>query len=106
MQRIKTNDSVIVIAGKDKGKTGTVQDILGDRVVVEGVNMVKKHLRGNPQQQDKPSGIVEREAPLHISNVALLNPKTNKPEKVGFKILEKENRKVRYFKKSGEVIDV
>ena len=105
MQRIKTNDNVIVLTGKDKGKIGIVQDVLGDRVIVEGVNMVKKHLRGNPQEQDKPSGIIEREASLHISNIALINPKTNKPEKVGFKILD-DGRKVRYLKESGEVIDV
>lgn len=106
MQRIKTNDSVVVIAGKDKGKTGVVQSVLGDRVIVEGINMVTKHMRGNPQQQDKPSGIIKREASVHISNVALLNPKTNKADKVGYKVLEKENRKVRYFKSNGEVVDV
>ncbi len=106
MQRIKTNDSVVVIAGKDKGKTGVVQSVLGDRVIVEGVNIVTKHMRGNPQQQDKPGGIIKREASVHISNIALLNPKTNKADKVGYKVLEKENRKVRYFKSNGEVVDV
>jgi large subunit ribosomal protein L24 len=106
MQKIKTNDNVIVVAGKDKGKTGLVKEVLGTRVVVAGVNMVKKHLRSNPQQPEKTGGIVDREAALHISNVALLNPKTNKADKVGFKVLAKEQRKVRYFKSNGEVIDV
>lgn len=105
MQKIKTNDNVLVIAGKDKGKTGVVKSVLGNRIVVEGVNMVKKHVRGNPQQE-KSGGIIDREAALHISNVALINPKTNKADKVGFKVLAKEQRKVRYFKSNGEVIDV
>jgi len=118
MQKIKCNDKVIVLTGKDKGKTGVILKVIAPqenkakkgfmkaaRVVVEGLNMVKKHVRGNPQQE-KPGGIVEQEASLDISNVALLNPNTGKADKVAFKTLEKENRKVRVFKSNGEVIDV
>ncbi len=112
MQKIKRNDKVIVLTGKDKGKTGTVLRVVNtrpgglvERVFVEGINLVKKHVRGNPQQ-GKPGGIIEQEASLDISNVALLNPNTNKADKVAFKVLENENRKVRVFKSTGEVIDV
>lgn len=106
MQKIKSSDKVIVIAGKDKGKTGTVQKILGPRkVLVEGINMIKKHVRGNPQA-GKPGGIIEKESKIDISNIAILNPTTDKADKVGFKILEKDNQKVRVFKSTGEVIDV
>jgi large subunit ribosomal protein L24 len=115
MQKIKCKDQVIVLTGKDKGKTGTVLKVLDlrgkkkaaspMRVIVEGLNMVKKHVRGNPQQE-KPGGIIEKEASIDISNVALVNPNTGKADKVGFKFLEKENRKVRVFKSTGEVVDV
>ncbi len=112
MQKIKSKDTVIVLAGKDKGKTGVVQKVIMPRakktkmrVIVEGINMVKKHVRGNPQQE-QPGGIIEKEAPLDISNVALLNPKTGKADRVGFKVLEQENCKVRFFKSTGEVVDV
>lgn len=115
MQKIKAKDKVIVLAGKDKGKTGTVLKVIearnkkdaasAVRVIVEGVNVVKKHVRGNPQQE-KPGGIIDKEASLDISNVALLNPNTGKADKVAFKILENENRKVRVFKSTGEVVDV
>ena len=116
MQRIKCKDKVIVTTGKDKGKTGTVLKVLNPRgkaktgsvaarVIVEGLNMIKKHVRPNPQQGQQ-GGIIEKEASLDISNVALLNPNTGKADKVAFKILEKENRKVRVFKSNGEVIDV
>ena len=114
MQKIKSKDQVIVIAGKDKGKTGTVLKVLDlsgkknaatpMRVLVEGVNMVKKHVRGNPQQE-KPGGIIEQAAPLDISNVALLNPNTGKADKVGFRLLA-DGKKVRYFKSNDEVVDV
>lgn len=116
MRRIKCKDQVIVIAGRDKGKVGTVLKLIyprgsanfnngSARVVVEGLNMVKKHVKGNPSQGQEGK-IVEQEASMDISNVALLNPNTGKADKVAFKILENENRKVRVFKSSGEVIDV
>lgn len=115
MQKIKCKDKVIVTTGKDKGKTGIVQKIIirertkkniaSTKVLVEGINLIKKHVRGNPQQ-DQPGGIIQKEAALDISNVALLNPNTGKADKVGFKTLENENRKVRVFKSTGEVVDV
>lgn len=115
MQKIKCKDKVIVLTGKDKGKTGSVLKVIDSRgkkkaasalrVLVEGVNMVKKHTKGNPAQE-KPGGIIEKEASLDISNVALFNPNTGKADKVGFKVLEAENRKVRVFKSTGEVVDV
>lgn len=105
MNRIKINDEVIVRAGKDKGKVGKVLRVIDDaRVVVENVNMAKKHTKGNPMTGAQ-GGIVDKEMPLHISNVALLNPLTNKADKIGFKFLE-DGRKVRYFKSNGEVVDV
>jgi len=101
--RIKVNDKVIVIAGKDKGRTGVVLRMSGkDRIVVEGVNIVKKHKKPRPPQEQ--GGIVELEAPLHISNVSLVDDK-GKPSRVGFKALE-DGRKVRVFKRTGEVVDV
>jgi len=105
MLRIKAKDDVVVLAGKDKGKIGKVLRVIdGERVVVENVNIAKKHTKGNPMAGVQ-GGIVDKEMPLHISNVALLNPVTNKPDKVGFKFLE-DGQKVRYFKSSGEVVDV
>lgn len=104
MQKIRTDDQVIVIAGKDKGRTGTVTRILGDgRFYVSGVNMVKRHTKGNPQA-GQPGGIIEKEAPIHASNVAILNNATNKADKVGIKTLE-DGKKVRVFKSTGEEID-
>lgn len=103
--KIKRDDEVIVIAGKDKGRTGKVLKVLSNgKVLVEGVNIIKKHIRPNPNTQTQ-GGIVEREAPLQASNVALVDPATGKQSRVGFKILE-DGQKVRYFKSSGEVIDV
>ena len=105
MNKIKKGDDVVILTGKDKGKTGLVVRVLeeDDRVVVENVNIVKKHQRGNPNA-NIPGGIIEKEMPLHISNVALVNPATGKADRVGFKILE-DGRKVRYFKSNGEVLD-
>ncbi len=103
-RKIRKGDDVIVIAGKDKGKRGTVLRVLEDRVVVENINLAKKHVKPNPMKGE-PGGIIEKEMPLHISNVALFNPVTNKPDRVGFKILE-DGRKVRIFKSNGEVVDV
>lgn len=104
MKRIKKGDQVIVIAGKDKGRQGTVLKVTGDSVLVEAVNMVKKHTKPNPMAGVE-GGIVEKEMPLNISNVMLFNSMTNKGDRVGFKILE-DGRKVRYFKSNGEVVDV
>lgn len=104
MRKIKAGDEVIVVTGKDKGKHGKVVRITDDRVVVENINIAKRHTRPNPMR-GTPGGILEKEMPLHISNVALVNPATGKAEKVGFKVLE-DGKKVRYFKSSGEVMDV
>ncbi|RKZ54608.1 MAG: 50S ribosomal protein L24 [Candidatus Parabeggiatoa sp. nov. 3] len=103
MRRIKKGNDVVVIAGKDKGKRGKVIRFIGDdRVVVENINLVKRHTRGNPMQ-GTPGGIIDKEMPIHISNIALINQTTNKADKVGFKFLE-DGTKVRYFKSNGEVI--
>ena len=100
--KIKKGDKVIVLAGKDKGKTGEVTQVLPkeDRVIVAGVNVVKRHQRPT---QTTPGGIEEKNAPIHISNVALVDPKTGEPTRVGFKV--DGDKKVRIAKKSGEVID-
>jgi large subunit ribosomal protein L24 len=104
MHRIRKDDDVIVIAGKDKGKRGTVIRVLpGDKVLVENVNVVKRHTKPNPNR-GVSGGIVEKEAPLDISNVALFNPVTKKADRVGFRVLE-DGRKVRFFKSNNEVID-
>lgn len=105
MRKIRKEDNVVVIAGKNKGMKGKVLKVLAnDKVLVEGVNVVKKHVKPNPNK-GTDGGIQEREAPIHCSNVALVNPVTNQPEKVGFRFLE-DGRKVRYFKSSNEVIDI
>ena len=104
MQKIRKGDTVVVTAGRDKGRTGTVVGVHADgRVVVENVNMVKKHQRPNPAR-GVTGAIVPKEAPLHVSNVALLNPATKKADRVGLRSLE-DGRKVRYFKSNGEVVD-
>jgi len=101
--KIKKGDKVVVITGRDKGKSGEVLKVLRDedRVLVQGVHMVKRHTRPSAGQS---GGIVEKEAPIHISNVAHLDPKSNKPTRVGYKTLE-DGRKVRVAKRSGEVLD-
>ena len=104
MKRIKKGDQVIVIAGKDKGRQGTVLNVTDNRVLVEAVNMAKKHAKPNPMAGVE-GGIVEKEMSMDISNVMLFNPLTNKGDRVGFKILE-DGRKVRYFKSNDEVVDV
>ncbi len=105
MKRLCKGDQVIVISGKDKGRQGTVLKVMADdRVLVESINMVKKHTKPNPMQGVE-GGIVDKEMPLHVSNVMLFNPVTNKGDRVGFKVLE-DGRKVRYFKSNGEVVDV
>ena len=103
MNRIRKGDQVIVIAGADKGKKGEVVRVAGDRVVVQNINIVKRHTKPNPQA-GQAGGIVEREAPIHISNVMLFNPGSGKGERVGFKMLG-DGRKVRVFRSSGEAID-
>jgi large subunit ribosomal protein L24 len=103
MNRIRKGDQVLVITGKNKGQRGDVLRVDGDRVFVSNVNLVKRHTKPNPQA-NQAGGIVEREASIHISNVQLFNPATNKGERVGFKVLEDE-RKVRVFRSSGEVVD-
>jgi large subunit ribosomal protein L24 len=103
--KIKKGDEVIVITGKDKGKRGTVVKVLDDnRLVVENVNMAKKHTKPNPNKGE-PGGILDKEMPLHVSNVALYNPVTGKGDRVGFKILE-DGKKVRVFKSNQEVVDI
>ena len=104
MRKIRKGDSVVVTAGREKGRTGTVVSVQADgRVLVENVNMVKKHQRPNPQRGIQ-SGIVQKEAALHASNVALLNPATKKADRVGVRTL-KDGRKVRFFKSNGELVD-
>ena len=103
MNRIRKNDQVIVIAGRDKGRKGAVTRVDGERVWVENVNVVKRHQKPNPAK-GLQGGIVEKEMSLHISNVALLNTTTNKADRVGFRTLE-DGRKVRYFKSNNEVVD-
>ena len=104
MNRIRTGDDVIVVAGKDKGKRGTVLKIVDDqRVVVESVNLAKKHQKPNPNA-GITGGINEQEMPIHVSNVKLYNPTASKGDRIGFKIL-KDGKKVRYFKSNDEVVD-
>jgi len=105
MKRLRKGDQVVVISGKDKGRQGTVLKVMDDdQVLVESINMVKKHTKPNPMQGVE-GGIVDKEMPLNVSNVMLFNPVTNKGDRVGFKVLE-DGRKVRYFKSNGEVVDV
>lgn len=104
MRKIKRDDEVIVIAGRDKGKRGKVVRVLTDnRLIVSGVHMIKKHQKPNPQA-GVAGGIVEKEAPIQVSNVAIFNSATQKADRVGFKILE-DGTKVRIFKSNGEAVD-
>ena len=104
MSKIHKGDKVVVTAGRDKGKQGTVVRVLeNDRLVVETINMVKRHTKPNPNK-GVAGGIVDQESPIHISNVMLVNPATGKGERLGYKTLE-DGRKVRFFRKSGEVAD-
>jgi large subunit ribosomal protein L24 len=105
MRKIRKGDDVVVITGRDRGKRGTVLRILDEEhVLVEGANRVKKHQRPNPMK-GVTGGIIEKEMPLHVSNVALFNPATKKADRVGIRALE-DGRRVRFFKSNGEVIDV
>ena len=110
MNKIRKGDQVVVVSGSEKGKKGTVLRVLDSgKVVVEGVNRVKKHQRPNPMK-GQTGGIIDKEMPLAISNVMLVNPATGKGDRVGFKFLEAQGgadpRKVRFFKSNGEVVDV
>lgn len=102
--RVKTGDKVVVIAGKDKSKSGRILKVFPQdgRVLVEGINVVKRHSK--PSQANPDGGILEKEAPIHVSNVAIADPKTGEPARVGYKIGE-DGKKVRYSKKSGEVLE-
>ncbi len=101
MRKIRKGDNVIVIAGRDKGKRGEVQRVVdGEHVVVAGINQVRKSQRPNPMKNEQ-GGIVTKEMPIHVSNVAVWNPVTQKPDRVGFRVLE-DGRKVRFFKSNGE----
>jgi len=105
MRKIRKGDDVVVTTGRDRGKRGTVLRILdAERVVVEGANRVKKHQRPNPMKGVQ-GGIIEKEMPLHVSNVALYNPVTKKADRIGLRTLE-DGRRVRFFKSNGEVVDV
>jgi large subunit ribosomal protein L24 len=101
--KIRRDDEVIILAGKDTGKTGTVTKVLVEisKVFVGGVNLIKKHTKPVPQLQ-QPGGIIEKEAPLHVSNVAIVNPATGKADRVGFRI--EDGKKVRFFKSNNELI--
>ena len=103
MRKIKKGDDVVVIAGKDKGKRGSVLRVVdAEHVLVEGVNVVKKHQRPNPMKGEQ-GGIVTKEMPIHVSNVAIWNPVTKKADRIGLRSLE-DGRKVRFFKSNGELI--
>ena len=105
MNRIRKGDEVIVIAGKDKGKQGSVLNIMPNgRLIVSDVNMAKRHTKPNPNR-GQPGGIIEKEMPIDPSNIMLFNPQTNKGDRIGFRVLE-DGRKVRYFKSTNEVVDI
>ncbi|ACL30303.1 50S ribosomal protein L24 [Buchnera aphidicola str. APS (Acyrthosiphon pisum)] len=100
--KLRRNDSVVILTGKDKGKTGIIKNILSlNQVIVKGLNLIKKHQKPVPSQ-NKSGGIIEKEAPIHISNIAILNPESNKADRIGFRF--EEGRKVRFFKSTGKTI--
>jgi large subunit ribosomal protein L24 len=104
MRKIKKGDNVVVIAGRDKGKRGDVAKVVDDtHVIVNGVNQVKRHTKPNPMK-NQPGGIVTKEVPIHVSNVAIWNPVTQKPDRIGFKLMD-DGRKLRFFKSNGEQIN-
>jgi len=104
MKKIRKGDHVIVLSGRDKGRRGAVVEVLdGDRVIVEGINRVKRHTKGNPQA-NKQGGIIEKELPLALSKVAIWNPGSKKGDRVGIKTLN-DGKKVRFFKSNGEMLD-
>jgi len=104
MRKIKKGDNVVVIAGRDKGKRGDVARIVDDaHVVVNGINAMKKHAKPNPLK-NQPGGIVSKEVPIHVSNIAIWNPITQKPDRIGFRIMD-DGRKLRFYKSNGELIN-
>ena len=104
MRKIKKGDNVVVIAGRDKGKRGDVASYADDtHVIVNGVNQVKRHTKPNPMK-NQPGGIVTKEVPIHISNVAIWNPVTQRPDRIGFRLMS-DGRKLRFFKSNGEQIN-
>ena len=104
-RKIRKGDDIVVTTGKDKGRRGTVLRVLeDDRLLVENINLAKKHTKPNPAKAE-PGGILNKEMPIQVSNVALFNPTTGKADRVGFKMLD-DGRKVRVFKSNGEVVDV
>jgi large subunit ribosomal protein L24 len=104
MRKIKKGDNVVVIAGRDKGKRGDVARYVDDtHVIVNGVNTVRRHTKPNPMK-NQPGGIVSKEAPIHVSNVAIWNPVTRKPDRIGFKLMP-DGRKLRFYKSNGEQIN-
>jgi large subunit ribosomal protein L24 len=111
MNKIRKDDQVVVLTGKDKGRSGRVVKVVGDGgVIVEGINVVKKHMKPNPYKRQE-GGIVEKESAIHISNIAILNPATKKADKIGVKFVEpaaagEKAKKVRYFKSNNELVDV
>ncbi|MBL4763361.1 MAG: 50S ribosomal protein L24 [Gammaproteobacteria bacterium] len=105
MNRLKKGDDVIVIAGKNKSQRGTVLEVFDNgRVLVENINMVKKHVKPNPQKNEQ-GGIIEKEMPINASNIMIFNPQSKKGDRIGYKTLD-DGRKVRYFKSNNEVVDV
>ncbi len=105
MAKIRKGDEVVMLTGKDRGKRGTVLEVgTNERVVVEGVNLVKRHTRPNPQMGSS-GGIIDKEMSVHVSNVLVYNPATGKGDRIGYKRLE-DGRKVRFFKSTGEVVDI
>lgn len=101
MQKIRKGDEVIVLTGRDKRRRGTVLNVNGDQILVEGINVAKKHVRPNPMTGVQ-GGIVDKTMPIHISNIALVNPETDKADRVGFSVVD--GRKVRVFRSNGKVV--
>jgi large subunit ribosomal protein L24 len=104
MKKLRKGDEVVVLSGKDKGRTGSINQVQGDMVLVAGINVAKKHMRGNPQQ-NQPGGIVDKEMPLHISKVAIWNAGAKKAERIGIKKLA-DGKRVRFLKSNNEQLDV
>jgi large subunit ribosomal protein L24 len=105
MKKLRKGDEVVVLSGKDKGRTGTIGEVLADgTVLVAGINVAKKHARGNPQR-NQPGGILDKEMPLHASKVAIWNPAAKKGDRIGIRSLA-DGKRVRFFKSSGEQLDV
>ena len=104
MKKLRKGDQVVVLSGKDKGRTGAITSVLGDKVLIEGLNVAKKHQRGNPQK-NQPGGLLDKEMPLHISKVAIWNAGAKKADRIGVKTLA-DGKRVRFLKSNNEVLDV